>query len=158
MDFPLYVGALYIDRENFSFTRAEISMDMSDKLKVINTILKDKPYGLRFTPEEVTYIVTYKQLNDKTYLNYVNNVVKFKCDWKRKLFATTFTINNETVITDIEENSVTKIATKDAFSLKKSLRNEVNDYYDDDFWGAYNIIEPSESLENAVNRLKKQQK
>jgi hypothetical protein len=158
LDYPLYVGTLYIDRDNFSFTRAEIIMDMSDKLKVVNSILREKPFGLRFTPEEVTYIVTYKQLNDKTYLNYINNVVKFKCDWKRKLFATNFTINNETVITDIEENNVTKIATKDAFSMRKSLRNEVSDYYDEDFWGAYNIIEPSESLENAVNRLKKQQK
>ena len=158
MSYPLYNGTLYIDRENFSISRAEFSIDMSDKSKVIDAILKDKPLGLRFTPEEVTYTVTYKQLNNKTYLNYINNVVKFKCDWKRKLFATYFVINNETVITDIEENNVSKIAAKDAFSTRKSLSYEVAAYFDEDFWGAYNIIEPSESLENAVNRLKKHQK
>jgi hypothetical protein len=33
-----------------------------------------------------------------------------------------------------------------------------DDFYDKDFWGAYNIIEPTESLELAVAKLKKQQK
>jgi hypothetical protein len=158
MDFPLYRGTLYIDRESFAFTRAEFSMDMSDRLKVTNTILKSKPVGLRFTPEEVVYIVTYQQLNNKTYLNYIRNEVRFKCDWRRRLFATNYTIINETVSTDYEEENIAKIAFRDAFSMRKSLSAEVSAYYDEDFWGAYNIIEPTESLESAVARLKKQQK
>jgi len=157
LEFPLYSGKIYIDRENLSFTRAEFSMDMRDRLKVTDAILKSKPLGLRFTPEEVVYVVTYKLLNDKTYLNYIRNEVRFKCDWRRRLFATNYTIINETVITDNEEENVTRIAARDAFSMNKSLSQEVSAYYDEDFWGAYNIIEPTESLENAVNRLRRQQ-
>lgn len=29
-------------------------------------------------------------------------------------------------------------------------------YWNDDFWKTYNIIEPTESLEHAVSKLKKQ--
>jgi len=157
-EFPLYRGVLYIDQETFAFTRAEFSMDMGDRLKVTNAILKAKPIGLRFTPEEVAYIVTYKQNNNKTYLNYIRNEVKFKCDWRRRLFATNYTIVNETVITDNEEENINRIASRDAFSMRKSLSAEVDSYYDEDFWGAYNIIEPTESLENAVGRLKRLQR
>jgi len=158
LDFPLYHGTLYIDRETHAFTRAEFSMDMSNRLKVTDAILKSKPAGLRFTPEGVDYIVTYKQINDKTYLNYIRNEVRFKCDWRRRLFATNYTIVNETVITDTEEENIARIAARDAFSMRKSLSAEVAAYYDEDFWGAYNIIEPTESLENAVGRLKRLQR
>ena len=157
LEYPLYHGTLYIDRETFAFTRAEFSMDMSDKLKVTDAILRSKPLGLRFTPDEVVYVVTYKQSNDKTYLSYIRNEVRFKCDWRRRLFATNYTIVNETVITDNDENNVTRIPARNAFTMRQSLSQEVAAYYDEDFWGAYNIIEPSESLENAVNRLKRQQ-
>ena len=158
LDYPLYSGTLYIDKETFVFTRAELSMDMSDRAKVIKDILVSKPQGLRFVPEEITTVVTYKQLSGKTRLNYIRNEIRFKCDWRRKLFATNYTIINEVVITDIEENNVTQIPTKSMFSARKSLSQEVTAYYDENFWGAYNIIEPTESLENAVNKLKKRQK
>jgi hypothetical protein len=155
--YPLYSGTFYIDRETLSFTRAEFSMDMRDKLKVIDLVLKEKPAGLRFTPEEISYVVTYKQREGKTYLNYIYNKIRFKCDWKRRLFATNYTVVGETVITDNQTANVEKIPAKEAFSMRQSLSQEVSAYYDDDFWGAYNIIEPTESLENAVSRLMKQQ-
>ena len=40
----------------------------------------------------------------------------------------------------------------------ESLSDKVMGFYDVNFWGAYNIIEPTESLESAVNKLKKEQK
>ena len=158
MEFPLYQGTLYIDRETYSFTRAEFSIDMSERYKVTNVILRSKPIGLRFTPEEVMYTVTYKTLNNKVRLNYIRNEIRFKCDWRRRLFATNYTIVNETIITDNEEENTPRIAARDAFPLNKSLSREISAYYDEDFWGAYNIIEPTESLENAVGRLKKIQR
>ncbi|MDR0395250.1 MAG: carboxypeptidase-like regulatory domain-containing protein [Tannerella sp.] len=156
LPYPLYLGTFYIDRETLSFTRAEFKMDMRDRQKVTQTILIEKPRGLRFTPEEVSYIVTYKLQGGKSYLNYLRNDIKFKCDWKRKLFATNYSVSGETVITDRDEQNVARIPAKEAFSIRKSLSQEVALYQDENFWEFYNIIEPTESLENAVNRLKKQ--
>lgn len=156
LPYPLYFGTLYIDRETLSFTRAEFRMDIRDKHKVTEAILKEKPKGMRFTPEEVSYVVTYKQTGNKTYLNYVRNEVMFKCDWKRKLFATSYTVISETVVTDRNDQNVSRIPNKETFSVRQSLSQEVALYQDENFWSNYNIIEPTESLENAVNRLKKQ--
>ena len=153
---PLYSGVFYIDQETLAFTRAEFTMDMRDKEKVIQLILLHKPAGLRFSPEEVSYVVSYRQQGEKTYLNYIHNEIRFKCDWKRRLFATNYTVISEMVITDNQKENVSKIAGKDAFPMRKSLSDEAMSYYDSNFWGAYNIIEPSESLESAVNKLKKE--
>jgi hypothetical protein len=155
LDYPLYYGAFYIDRDNLSFTRVEFRIDMSDKKKVTDIILKQKPSGLRFSPESLTYVVSYLSQGDKTYLNYIRTEIKFKCDWKRRLFATNYTVVGEMVITDKEIENVEKIPSGSAFSMKHSLSDKVMGYYDNDFWGAYNIIEPTESLESAVGKLKK---
>jgi hypothetical protein len=155
-EYPLCFGTYYIDRETLAFTRAEFHMDVRDKQKVTQTILKLKPTGLRFTPEEVSYVVTYRQQGDKTYLNYVKNELRFKCDWKRRLFATNYTVLGETVITDRADRDVARFPMREAFHTNKSLGSEVQYYQDENFWSSYNIIEPTESLENAVNKLKKQ--
>ena len=155
-DHPLYSGTFYIDQETLAFTRAEFAMDMRDKDKVTNIVLYRKPAGLRFSPEEVSYIISYIQQGDKTYLHYLSNKIRFKCDWKRRLFATNYTVISELVITDNQKEKPQRIAGKDTFSSRQSLSEKAMSYYDSDFWGAYNIIEPTESLESAVGKLKKE--
>ena len=45
---------------------------------------------------------------------------------------------------------------KASFKSNHSLSDKVSNFSDEHFWGAYNIIEPTESLEKAVHKLKKQ--
>ena len=155
--YALFIGKLYIDYERLSFTRAEFGLDMANRVKAVEAILHKKPVGLRFRPQEVTYLVTYKQQGAKTYLNYIRNVIRFKCDWKRKLFSTNYTIVSEMVVTDGKEQN-NSIPYRMSFKADQSLSDKVSDFADENFWGAYNIIEPTESLENAVYKLKKQHK
>jgi hypothetical protein len=158
MPFPLFVGTFYIDKESLAFTRAEFEVDMSDQRKVSDMILKKRPNGLRFRPEEVSYIVSYQERDGVNYLNYIRNEIKFRCDWRRRLFSTNYHIVSEMVITDISKNDVVMISLRDSFRQTHVLTDKVLDFYDEDFWGAYNIIEPTESLEQAVSRLKRQQR
>jgi len=158
LPWALYEGKLYIDKEKLAISRAEFNLNMDDRNKATQAILKKKPFGLRFRPLEVNFLVTYKEREDGlTYLSYIRNEVRFRCDWKRKLFPTSYTINSEMVITDGKEADTT-IPYKMSFRDNQSLSDKVVDFLDEDFWGGYNIIEPTESLESAVSKLKKQQK
>ena len=130
---------------------------MDDQVKATEAILRRKPSGLRFKPLEVSFLVTYKEQEGITRLSYIRNEVRFKCDWKRKLFSTNYTVVSEMVVTDGRE-AQSGIPYRFAFKADQSLSDKVLDFADESFWGAYNIIEPTESLENAVNKLKKQQK
>ena len=85
LPYALYYGKLYIDKERLSFTRAEFFLDMNDRNKATQAILRKKPFGLRFKPVEVSFLVNYKERNGLTYLSYIRNGVRFKCDWKRKI-------------------------------------------------------------------------
>lgn len=158
LSYPLCYGTLYIDKERLSFTRAEFNLSMDDKNKATQAILRKKPFGLHFKPVEVSYLVSYKNQGDVTYLSYIRNNIRFKCDWKRRLFSTNYTILSEMVVTDREENNITAIPYKVAFKQNHVFSDKVDNFTNDNFWGTYNIIEPTESLEHAVNKLKKQQK
>ena len=158
LHYPLYYGTLYIDKETLSFTRAEFYLDMKDRNKATDAILRKKPAGLRLRPEEVFFIVSYKQRDGKSYLNYIRNEVKFKCDWSRRLFSTNYTVQSEMIVTESKEELVNNIPRKESFNERESLSDRVMSFYDDNFWGVYNIIEPTESLESAVNKLKKEYK
>lgn len=155
--YPLYFGTFYIDKESLAFTRAEFRLDMTDRNKASEIILKKKPVGLRFKPDEVSYVVSYQERNGRSYLSYIRNEIKFKCDWKRKLFSTNYVVVSEMVVTDLVEDNVTAFSRKEAFRPNQVLSDKIRDFFDNDFWGAYNIIEPTESLESAVAKLKKKQ-
>ena len=154
--YPLNYGKLYIDKATLAFTRAEFYLDMSDKEKVTQMILMRKPAGLRFNPEEVYVLVNYKQQDGKTHLSYIRNEIKFSCDWRRRLFATNYTTTSEMVVTERADERVLQIPRGSSFGSWESLSNKVMNFYDEHFWGSYNIIEPTESLESAVSRLRRQ--
>lgn len=156
LPYALHYGKLYIDRETLTFSRAEFSVSMDDRNKATQAILRKKPFSMRFRPEEISFLVNYKLRDGKSHLNYVRSEVRFKCDWKRRIFSTNYTIVSETVITGGRAETAARIPFRLAFKESQSLSDRVNNFFDKDFWEDYNIIEPEESLEYAVNRLKKE--
>lgn len=156
LPYALHYGKLYIDRESLAFSRAEFSVSMDDRNKATQAILKKKPFSMRFKPENISFLVTYKQRDGKSHLNYIRSEIQFKCDWKRKLFSTNYTIVSETVITGGKGEIISRIPYKLSFKESQSLSDKVQNFYDANFWEDYNIIEPDESLEYAVNRLKRE--
>ena len=155
VDYPLYYGTLYIDRERLSFTRIELSLDMRDQAKATRMMLVRKPFTLRFTPRELSVLVNYRFDGKVNRLSYFRSTMRFSCDWKRRLFSTNYTSVNELVVTDLREPA-TPIERSEMFRATDILDNKAKEFMDPDFWKDYNIIEPSESLENAINRLRKQ--
>lgn len=155
VEYALYNVRLYIDREMLTFTRIEASLDMRDRAKATRMLLVRKPTGLRFFPEEATVVVNYRLLEGGiSRLEYFRTTMRFSCDWRKRLFRTHYTAVNELVVTDVRPEAV-PISRADRFKFKDSFPDKAPEFYDPDFWKDYNIIEPSESLEHAIGRLKK---
>ena len=154
-EYALYNGTLYIDSETLTFSRIELSMDMTDPSKVTRLILIRKPLMLRFRPREVTLVLNYRTHEDGlARLSYLRSFIRFDCDWRRRLFSTPYTVVNELVVTDRLEPA-TPINREEMFRLSDILNDKAGEFLDPAFWEDYNIIEPSESLEHAIDRLKK---
>jgi hypothetical protein len=156
--FPLMYGKLFIDQETLTFTRAELQLDVRDWRKASDYMLVKKPLGLHFRPKELTVTVVYEtDALGKTRMSYVRNEMRFNCDWKRHLFASPFTTVSEMVVTDrlFKGDEVKRPRGRNSFGLRDRFYDKVEYFDDPDFWEGYNIIEPMESLENAIGKLKK---
>ena len=156
MPYALYRGRLYIDQKTLAFTRIDLSLDMSDPDKVTRMILKKKPNGLRFTPREMSIYIDYKTDGGITRINYIRNVIRFRCDWKRKLFKSNYTVTSEMVVTDRQEGKDLKpIKSRDTFNRKDNFYDKVVFFNDPHFWGNDNIIEPTEDLLKGIEKIKR---
>ena len=157
MPYALYWGTYYIDKETLTFSRIEFSLDVSDKNKATQAMLIRKPPKLHFKPEQASFLVTYKQRDGLSYLNYVRSDTRFKCDWKKRFFffSTNYEVVSEMVVTDRKEQNIESISNKESFKKNQSLADNVSNFADANFWEDFNIIEPTESLESAVTKLRK---
>ena len=151
--YALYHGKLYIDAERLAFTRIELDLDMRDKDKATQTMLVKKPFGVRFKPRELSTVVDYRYDDGVTRISYLRNIFRFNCDWKRKLFSTSFTATCEMAVTDSQSEDVKPIASRNSFDSQDAYYDKVEYFLDPEYWRNYNIIEPSESLDKAIKRL-----
>lgn len=154
VDYPLYNAILYIDRELLTFTRIEASLDMSNSAKATRMMLVSKPASLRFYPQECSIVANYRLDGGHTRLEYLRTTMRFRCDWKKRLFKTDYTSVNELVVTDVLPEAV-PIGRAERFRTTDFLDLKSAEFTDPDFWMDYNIIEPSESLEHAILRLRR---
>ena len=152
-DYALYHGKLYIDADRLAFTRIELDLDMRDKDKATQTMLVKKPLGVRFKPRELSTVVDYRYEEGVTRISYLRNIFRFNCDWKRKLFSTSFTATCEMAVTDSQSDDVQPIANRSSFDSRDAYYDKVEYFLDPEYWSSYNIIEPSESLDKAIKRL-----
>ena len=155
MPYALYYGRLYIDQETLAFTRAELSLDMSDRHKATEMMLVRKPLGVRFRPKELSLLLDYRFENGVTRISYIRTFFRFNCDWRRRLFATSFTACCEMVVTGQTATTGRPIRGRESFDQRDAFFDKVDYFLDPVFWQDYNIIEPTESLNRAITRLMK---
>ncbi len=157
MPYALHYGKFYIDRETLAFTRVELSLDMSDREKATRYMLYKKPRGVRFRPKEMSCLINYRYDNGVSRIHYIRNTFRFNCDWKRRLFATSFTACCEMVVTD-KADVAEPIKGRQSFDSRDAFFDQVDFFRDPHFWEDYNIIEPTETLDKAIDKLTKKYK
>jgi len=158
VDIPLFMGSLFIDMESSAITEAEFGFNLSDKAAVSSIFIRKKPFGMEVTPEVATYRTKYREQNGKWYFYYSRAEVKFKVNWKKKLFNTFYTTMSEMAVTDRTDQEVIKFAGKEKLRYTDIFSEKVSAFTDPDFWGDYSVIEPDQSIESAIRRLSRKLK
>ncbi len=156
LPYSLYIGKIYISKEHKAISMITFSMDLSDMEKASQQFIRKKPFGLIFTPTSATYMVTYKIYDGSYYLNYMRSELKFRCDWKKRWFKNNYTVVSEQVITDRSTDNVLKFNNKVAFKSHEIFADKAQAYFNGDFWGDQNVIEPEESIQDAIKKFNKQ--
>lgn len=157
VDIPLFMGSFYIDMESYAITEAEFGFNLSDKAKATEIFIKKKPLGMEVTPEVATYRTKYREQDGKWHFEYSRAEVRFKVNWKKKLFHTYYTTMSEIAVTDRTDQDVLKFG-KEKLRTSDVFSDKVASFADPSFWGDYNVIEPDQSIESAIRRLSRKLK
>jgi len=158
IDIPLFMGNFYIEVDSYAISEAEFGYNLEDKAAVTPIFIRKKPLGMEVTPEVATYRTKYREQDGKWYFAYSRAEVKFKCNWKRKLFNTFYTTMSEIAVTDRTNEEVIKFAGRDKLRYSDIFTEQVAAFTDPEFWGDYNVIEPDQSIESAIRRLSRRLK
>lgn len=153
---PLYKGELYIEPINKVLVSAVYSLNITDSKDASKLFVRKKPRNASVYPKEVVYRVDYKESNGRWHFSYGNAMLKFKIDWDKKLFNSTYTMNSEMAITNWQKNISDKPSRRDLIKSSIILSDEASGFSDPDFWGAYNIIEPEKNIESAIKKIRRQ--
>ena len=154
---PLYKGDIYIDAENFALLQASFELNPKFIEKTTDMLIIKKSRNLVITPQRVSYLVSYKPMNGKYYINHIRGDLNFKVRKVRRLFSSNLHVwfemaNCKTDTTDVVKfHNSERISTRDIFS-------ETNFTYDENFWGNFNVILPEEKLQEIIRKYNFNQK
>jgi len=158
VEMPLFMGSFYVEMDSYAISEAEFGFNLTNKEAAQSIFIKKKPLGMKITPEIATYRTKYREQGGKWHFTYSRAEVKFKLDWKKRLFNTYYTTMSEIAITDRTDKEVIKFAGKDKIKYNDVFSDKVTAFTDKEFWGDYNVIEPDQSIESAIRRLSKKLK
>ena len=155
VDDPYYKGRLYIDMDKLAISEAEFELNVENQDQAARLFIQRKPMGMSIIPERAAYRAKYTIEEDRWYFSYARAEVKFKVNWKKKFFNTTYSTMSELAITDRTYEGIEKFAGKERFKSNDVLNEKVYIFFDQGFWQGYNVIEPDQSIESAIRKLNK---
>ncbi|NJW52518.1 carboxypeptidase-like regulatory domain-containing protein [Salinimicrobium oceani] len=154
-ELPWYFGKLFIDAETFTLVKATFNLNVDNRSAATNLFVKKKPGGTKVYPVEVNYDITYRQNNGRWYFGYGHTELEFVVNWRRKLFNSRYRVNSELAVTDWKINTESRTIKDDSFLNRRVIMNDdVSGFRDVAFWGENNIIEPDESIESAIEKIR----
>ncbi|MFO8000709.1 MAG: carboxypeptidase-like regulatory domain-containing protein [Marinilabilia sp.] len=156
VNIPLFHGKLFVDMENMAVVRSIFNMNTDDRDEVSRMFIKKKPFGAKAFPTEISYMVNYRQAeNGKWYFGYSRGELSFRVKWKKKLFNSNYHTTLEMAVTDWEKTDDKPFRGSDRLSMNAVMEDEVTGFFDPDFWGDYNVIEPEQPIEAAIEKIQK---
>ena len=148
---------MYIDTESYAIARIEFQMDLSDlnRDEAAKLFIIRMPPTMRFTMDHAEYIVNYKKVDGKWYFDYSKTDMGFYVRKVRSLFRHYYGITSEMAVTDHKDEALI-IDSHDRVRTNQILTDNISDFEDPDFWEDYNIIQPDQTIQAAIQRIIRQ--
>ena len=150
---PLYQGKIFLDAENLAIIGIDFHLDEQRVSEAAELFIMRKPSSMKVDIESVNHLAKYRVNEGTWYLSYVRSELNFKCNWKKKLFNSNYSLMSEMAITDIDPGGLNKFKLRETTRMTDILAEQVLQFEDPEFWGKDNIIKPDESIEAAIDKL-----
>jgi len=154
--YPLFRGRIYVDMQSKAISQIEFNMNVEGNARATDLFVQRRPPGMRIEITEAAYLIQYTEHNGLWYYEYSRATLAFRVRWQRRLFSSSYIIQSEMAITDRTDEGVSRFSRSERLRPNAVIAERAVDFEDEDFWGAYNIIQPEQSLENAIRQLTRQ--
>lgn len=151
IDDPFYEGQLWVDMSSFALVQAEFELNRSGLKFARESLIQKKPKDLFVRPLQVSYLVNYRRSNGNWHLNNTLTSINFRVRSKKDKVNSVFHSTSQLLITDFKPDDRTLFKRNELFG-SKDIFTEMVSNYEENFWGDYNIIKPSEDLRKALKK------
>jgi len=151
-DFLTYEGKLFIDQENFALVHAEFSLSKYGMRMARETLIRKKPRGFFVRALGLDYQVSYRKTGELWYLNSAQSSASFRVRNREDNVNSVFHSVSDLLITKHEPTRLRRFPKEEQLNSSDIFTEIISDY-DPEFWGSYNIIQPTDDLRKAIRAL-----
>ena len=152
VEIPLMKGRIFIETNTLAIVQAEFGYEQSKLNAIKDRFIAKGNAKTKVKPLLVNYIVNYRKIDGKYYLNHTLGNLKFKVKNKKRLFSKSFSTSFEMATTNIDTINVRKFKFRETITPSTILSTE-NLVYDPTFWGNQNFIKPEDNIQQAIKRI-----
>ncbi|HEX2975453.1 MAG TPA: carboxypeptidase-like regulatory domain-containing protein [Bacteroidales bacterium] len=152
-EMPLFRGTVYINTSDMGIYKAEFEINPKMMEKVKESFITGPSHGFNTWPVSVKYIVTYRKVNERYFLNHVRGDLQFTSRQKRRLFNTQFHVFFELAITDTHLENVKRFDKEDLAPIHSIFSKTITNY-DPEFWGDQDFLRPETNLLQELKNMK----
>lgn len=145
-------GRIYLDTRTLALIKAEFGYSSQIVGKIGKRFILKKKNKTKVKPIQISYRVSYRQLNERYYLNHAQGLLKFRVRKKQKLFSSVFETSFEMATTQIDTLDIYRFKSREVLKPNTVFSKE-QIIYDPDFWGNHSFIHPEENIEDALRRI-----
>ena len=151
-DFLTYEGKLFIDQESFALVHAEFSLSRYGIRMARETLIRKKPKGFFVRALGLDYQVSYRKTGELWYLNSAQSSASFRVRSREDKVNSVFHSVSDLLITKHEPTRLRRFPKQEQLNSSDIFTDIISDY-DPEFWGNYNIIQPTDDLRKAIRSL-----
>lgn len=155
---PIYEGKIYIDVKSLAFAGVDIKINENKLEDAAKMLIVKKPKSIDIEIPGASYLVKYRLIDGRWFVSYIRSEAQFKVKWKKKLFNSNYMIMSELAVTDRDLENIVKHPFRESTKSQDILSDNISNFDDPDFWGEYNIIQPDQTIEEAIRKLNKKLK
>jgi len=153
VEIPLFTGSIYVNTINYAIEYAEFEVNPALIKKNKEDFITYHAKGYTILPISIKYIVSYKNINGRYFLNHVRGDLNFTARRKNRLFTTNFFVYFEMAVTDIRTEKVTRFE-RDEIAPIHSVFSKTITGYDYNFWGDFDFLKPEDNLLQELKNMK----
>jgi hypothetical protein len=152
IEVPRFKGTIYINTYNFAIEKAEFEINSAYILQSKEDYVSYQSKGFSMWPVSVKYTVSYRNINDRYFLNHVRGDLGFEAKQKKRLFKTSFNVFFELAITDVSLTNVLRFDREEVAPVHSVFSRTMKNY-DPVFWGNLDFLKPEDNLLQSLKNM-----